>query len=713
MTWWSSREFLVHETIIGGVGLADIGADRGACGPSLLCRIEDATGADGAHPVVVSNAMFTGGSSDAAVRESFAESVIGFATPHPDGSFDLSQIATYDFVRIRRQLENAKHTRFRQVPERSFVRSQTWFGEVLTYEAVLTFEPVEPAPFTEPRSEVSPRSAPTSLGSPAPTDTVSVVQQVSFRRPPNPLMEPAEWEPRAGAMPGLVTHDFESIGVRDAPRPLTLRFRQPSADNPIVFFVDPSIPDDIRRDIRAGAGWWAAAFSNAGLPGAFRVEDLPPGQSLHDPNRHVILWTHRADRGWSFGAVHCDPRTGEILRGVVRLGSQRVEQVRAVAEAVLRPFSSDRQDDVRRLVSERIRVLAAHEVGHALGFAHNFASHEHNSLSVMDYPFPHFRVEGTSIVAEGCYVSGLSEWDCALVPALYSDERPVSVLPYVTDADSRAADAADAQGATWVVPGSALSGLAEVCRVRQRALADFDEGVAPPGADRGLLAHRFVVLFLLHRFQVTAVAKLLGGWRRSYARVADRLGGGERVAVPRAEQLAALTSLLDTLRPDFLSIPDELSALLVGPGGGIAPPADSLLSAERPEFDRVTAVRVAAEVTVGAMCAPARLSRIHSQPDGVQVAEVVDAVVAHMSQGQGELWVRETVQLAVLDAWVRAAGSAALSAGAALALGRRVESHRTVLSELWGRAAVDRLVSALTDRVVAPAQLSIPAGAPL
>jgi hypothetical protein len=615
--WPTAPDFLLHATITGGFGLSATGLDRGQVGPSLLCRADR----DG-HDVVVTARNTAYGHSGttpgerAAATASFAESALArcrvtgdFFVPTPLGLVDLVDAA--------QSLTDAAGAPYVLDRALSRVDRVEWYGDVLAIEAVLTYRAREP----RPRDEVgvlTRAGTPHPRLHPAPGDTVSVRQQVALRPLPPVGYEPARFDPTVGATSNFTVHRFETIDDRDAETPLATRFR---TSEPIVFHLDPGMPAAVRDAVLEGGNWWREAFAAAGLAGAYRVEPLPEGESLTDPRRNVVFWVHRADRGWSMGYTQVDPRTGEILRAVVRLGSQRIEQLRALTESVLAPYP-DGAAAVRTVVAARLRQLAAHEIGHGLGFAHNFASHSHSHPSVMDYPGPLFTVDGDRPVAPAPYASGPGPWDLSQVAALYGSGVSPD-LDYLTDADARGDDAADACGATWIAPGEPTSALRELLAVRAAALSRFSPAVAPPGSDPNEIERRFLLLYLLHRHQATAVAKLIGGHRRRYA-VTSPTFPGTTTPVPEEEQRAALTQLAELLTPEFLTIPSHIRPLLVGPAGGRPRRAGQFDHRTAGSFDPAAAITAGTDIVAAPLLAPARLNRL---AEGTGLTELITHTV--------------------------------------------------------------------------------------
>ncbi len=626
-TWPAGPSFLLHATVTGGLGRSMVGLDRGEVGPSLLCRADrDA----GAVVITACNAEF-GHSGDtlaerAAAARSFAESALARCPATGSDAFDPVPLGLVDLVGAGRRLTDVAETPFVLDPALCRVDRVEWYGDVLVVESVLTFRAhrASPRPAAGNAPVVGP---PAPLVRPAPADTVSVRQQVTLRPLPPPGFEPRRLDPTAGATANLAVHRFDDIADRDAETPLATRFR---AVEPIVFHLDPAMPPAVRDAVLTGGNWWQEAFAAAGLPDRYRVEPLPEGAELTDPRLNVVLWVHRADRGWSMGMTQLDPRTGEILRAVVRLGSQRVEQLRAITESVLAPYSSDDgAATVAGVVAARLRQLAAHEIGHGIGLAHNFASHQHERPSVMDYPGPLFELDGDRPVAPAPYATGPGPWDLHQISALYgagsATDFSNTEFSYVTDADARADDAADSCGATWIAPREPVAALRELLAIREAALRRFGPAVVPPGSDPNELERRFLLLYLLHRHQATAVAKLVGGSRRRYA-VTGEAFAGAAIPVPVADQRVALDLLAALLTPEFLTIPEHIRPLLVGPAGGRPRREGQFDNRTAGAFDVMAAVSAGADVVAGTLLAPTRLNRLGPALDEVLAATVGRAV---------------------------------------------------------------------------------------
>ena len=209
---------------------------------------------------------------------------------------------------------------------------------------------------------------------------------------------PRPYDPRAGY--GTVTYIDYAAPLGE---PMTRRYlrrhrlekQDPTAEvsdavEPIVYYLDRGTPEPVRSALLDGARWWNQAFEAAGYRDAFRVEVMPEGADSLDVRYNVIQWVHRSTRGWSYGNSVTDPRTGEIIKGHVSLGSLRVRQDYLIAEGLLSPYvnGDETPPALAEMALARIRQLSAHEVGHTLGLGHNYYASEQGRVSVMDYPHP-------------------------------------------------------------------------------------------------------------------------------------------------------------------------------------------------------------------------------------------------------------------------------------------------------------------------------------
>ena len=600
---------LYVEGLTQGLGSNDIGLDRGQIGAAALVRFRRL------GPKVLleqENLVFRASSPDPeerrAAAESFATSVLWgteIAAEDPGGEvlIDLTPFLVRDAHGVARKLEAARQGRFELDAARSALDLDAClaFPDNLELEALVTFGSSDPGPLV--RATVPDAGA------------VTLVQHHSFVRLPAPGFEPRAWDPRSGAQP-LAHLDYSAPLERPVERRLVLRHRLIPADpgaarsaprEPLVYYVDRGAPEPVRGALLEGARWWAEAFSAAGFEDAFRVELLPEGAHPLDVRYNVIQWVHRSTRGWSYGNAIVDPRTGEILKGHVSLGSLRVRQDRLLFEGLLgaERSGSGTPDDPVQLALARIRQLAAHEVGHTLGFEHNFSASACGRSSVMDYPAPLVRVapDGELDVSDA-YAVGIGEWDVAAVRWLYgaraSEDGGEAILAdararglrYHSDEDARPAGAAQPFANLWDNFADPVTGLANALDVRRIALARFGAASLAAGEPRARLEEVLAPLYFHHRYQVEAAAKALGGV--DYEHLRNDQAAEAAPPVPADLQRRALALLLAALEPAVLDVPEAVVRALAPRAPGLAGHAELFSGAAGVVFDPLAAAASAA-----------------------------------------------------------------------------------------------------------------------
>ncbi|MBP7981747.1 MAG: zinc-dependent metalloprotease, partial [Arenimonas sp.] len=535
-----NQPFLMVATLENALGSNDIGLDRAANGNPLLVEFRRI----GQKAFLVQrNTAFVADSTDPdearAAKDAFAESVL-WAGPIVAGTparVDISALLLADWVGVAERLQATEQGSYRLDGERSSVvlDEARSFPDNSDFTALLTFTGPGQGQYVQ---QVA-----------ANPQILSVKQRISFVRLPAAGFTPRAYHPASGGF-SISRYDFAQPITRNIEVRLQPRFRlvktDPSAARstvvkPIVFYLDRGTPEPIRSALLEGANWWSEAFEAAGFIGAFRAELAPPGMSMSDARYNTITWTHRATRGWSYGGGLIDPGTGEIIKGYVNLGSQRVRQDLLIAEGILAPYKPGADpallNEAQQMALQRLRQLAAHEVGHALGFAHNFAASRAPTGSVLDYPHPQI-----SLAADGqprmstAYDSGVGAWDKFAVAHAYGVFTPaqeqaalaklrsdISAKGYqfISDGDARSLNNAHEAGLLWDVPGDALQGLQQLLAVRQVALNNFAAGALPPDRQLGDAERRLVPIYLLHRYQAEAAVRLLGGNSYAYGLIGD------------------------------------------------------------------------------------------------------------------------------------------------------------------------------------------------
>jgi len=577
----------------------------------------------------------------------------------------------------------------------------------------------------------------------------------SFVELPDDDYEPRLYDPRSGYFP--ISWDDYSAPLGE---PMTKRFirrhrlkkRDPTAAvsepvEPIIYYLDPGTPEPIRTALLEGARWWNQAFEAAGYRDAFRVELLPEGVSPHDIRYNVINWVHRSTRGWSYGSSVTDPRTGEIIKGVVTLGSLRVRQDYLIAEGLLSPYreGDETPPELAEWALARIRQLSAHEVGHTLGLGHNYYDSELGRISVMDYPHPlvTLRPDGTLDYSE-VYENGIGEWDSIAIIWGYQDfpdgtdeqaalqrildEAWARDLRYMTNQDLAAHPRVD----QWSNGTDAAAELDRMMEVRRVALSRFGETAIKRNAPLATLEEVLVPLYLHHRYQVEAAASVVGGVDYIYA-----LRGDGRTPFRRAsadEQRRALRSVLATLSPQALALPASVIERLPPRPSGYGIHRELFPRYTGPVFDVITPAVVAAQHTVSSLLDAQRAARLIEQhaldPSLPGLEEVLDELLGSVQRARVtnpyEAEVRRAVERVVVEQIMELAATARMPQVRALATDRleRLADTRTLASGQRPRdadaahyALLARDVRRFLDRpagpYTAPAAPVVPPGAPI
>ncbi|MBA4012864.1 MAG: peptidase [Phenylobacterium sp.] len=641
-----SGRFLYVSALKTGLGSAPVGLDRARIGDTQVLAFRRI-----GRKVVAEfeNHRFRAAGApeaeQAAAREAFSVSTVWAGEviqTTPDGRIlvDIGSFLTRDGIGVADALKQAGEAGYKLVPDLSLADpgAVKVFPENLEFEARQTYASDTPGP--EVRN-IAP-------------DPKLITFEVrhSLVKLPEPGYQPRAFDPRTGGFSTMALDYAAPLGEEIVQR-YANRFRlektNPAAarspvKKPIVFYVDRAAPEPIRSALVDGAAWWNQAFDAAGFVDAFQVKVLPEGADPLDVRYNVINWVDRATRGWSYGQAVVDPRTGEIVKGSVLLGALRVRQDMLIFEGLVGAHHNGTggPNDPIEVSLARLRQLSAHEVGHSIGFAHNFAGSTQDRASVMDYPAPRVLLKDGRIDLSDAYGVDIGGWDKFTVDWLYGSDgeaaqRKVKASVdqgqrYVTDVDSRPLGAAQPWGSLWDDGPDPVAELNRMMEVRRVALSQFGLGALKPGEPVANLKRKYVPIYLLHRYQLEAASKLVGGVDFAYAVIGD--GRETSPPVPAAQQRAALAALMATLDPKELDTPETLAAMLSSAQSG-DPDRQYVIevfaTAGGPVFDPLVAAEVAAGLTLDNLLAPDRMARLVDQqrrdPGQLGVGEMLDQLI--------------------------------------------------------------------------------------
>ncbi|MBM4193009.1 MAG: DUF5117 domain-containing protein [Gemmatimonadetes bacterium] len=615
---------LLHQTVLAtGGGLGALGLDRGQTGGSAVIRLER----KGRRIVVTRDnwsvrALGADEAGQRAAAEAFPTSVIGSFPIEGEANGVVTADATSLFLSDTYGIADA--IRRSQGGNGRVDANRSWFDAARTkafptnteIHAVLTFAVDNPGASLR-------RAAPDAA---APTFELhhSLVA----------LPDPQGFRPRRGdARAGLAGGGYQDFAqsfegtyrgghisrYRLIPRD-PAAYQRGQLTEPvkqIVYYLDPGIPEPYRSAFLEGGNWWGKVFEGTGFRNAFIVRALPDGVDPMDARYNLIYWVHRAGPGPSVGPSLGDPRTGEILRTVVRMDSWRsLVDYNIYAGLVPAAGPNGLNVSAEDFIKARRRQHVAHEIGHTIGFPHNYFAHAQDRSSVMDYPFPLITVDARgNLDLSKAYAPFAGGWDSLTVRYAYSwypdaATEAAGLDRIVKDALTRGlrfgSDShADADGSIpevtrWVEGRTMFDAVERTTAVRRVAMDKFDERAIKPGEPMYLLNMRFTHVYLHHRYSLEGLVKNIGGMDFRYAMRGD--GQTPTTIVPAAQQRRALTMALDALEPAALAVPERVQALIppMPPGGD--PQFNWMGSAGGTSFDEISlAGGLATEVIEGLM----------------------------------------------------------------------------------------------------------------
>lgn len=675
-----NTELLYQISLPAGIGSNPIGLDRGQLGGTYVVYFERV----GPKVLMIQpNYRYRALSKDEAERravaDSFARSVIwGFKVEAAEGGrvlVDATSLFLRDAHGVAERLRGSRQGNYRFDESRSvfYLPRTKGFPKNTEVETVITLASDEPGFLVR-------GVAPTA-------QSVTVRQHHSFVELPDNNYKPRQYDPRVSAMP-MMFYDYASPFNTPIEQRWIRRHRLQKKDpnaaiseavKPIVYYVDNGAPEPIRSALVEGASWWAQAFEAAGFKNAFRVDVLPADADPMDVRYNMINWVHRSTRGWSYGASVSDPRTGEIIKGNVSLGSLRIRQDVMLGTGMIPPLTAqgerggmenyceagdspemdylaiastgDPATDSAAMALARIRQLSAHEVGHTLGFAHNFAASSYNRASVMDYPSPSVEIKNGKLDLSNAYAAGIGEYDKFSVKFAYAEfsseanekaelesivqKGIADGMLFIDDGDGRSVSTAHPLASVWDNGADAIAGLRHEMDVRRIGLKNFGLNSIAQGQPLSALEAKLLPLYLHHRYQLIAAAKSVGGLYFTYAiKTANGPSPAKfREIVPAARQREALKAILETIKVEELAIPQNILDLIPPVATGFEGGTVEYFSRHAdPAFDPLAAATIATDLALGALLDPNRAARMidfHAEnaanPD---FKEALDAIVA-------------------------------------------------------------------------------------